>query len=86
MIIHHRTCYESKKSLMPIDSLCTFSFCFVCLKHIYSQKDNIRNQRENVIMMIANAQSRLGIPTESDPVSDIFLLTLNLMTSLPFLS
>lgn len=33
------------------------------------QKDNIRNQRENVVLMIANAQSRLGIPAETDPVS-----------------
>jgi len=33
------------------------------------QKDNIRNQRENVILMIANKQSGLGIPAETDPVS-----------------
>lgn len=86
MIISHRTCYESEKSLMPIDILCTFFFCLVFLKHICLQKDNIRNQRENVIMIIANAQSRLGIPTESDPVSDIYVLTLNLIMSLPLLS
>lgn len=33
------------------------------------QKDNVRNQRENVVLTIANAQSRLGIPAEADPVS-----------------
>lgn len=33
------------------------------------QKDNVRNQRENVVLMIANKQSRLGIPAETDPVS-----------------
>ncbi|KAK2968255.1 hypothetical protein RJ640_030305 [Escallonia rubra] len=32
------------------------------------QKDNIRNQRENVILSIANAQSRFGIPVEADPL------------------
>ncbi|KAL8123352.1 hypothetical protein AgCh_011353 [Apium graveolens] len=47
------------------------------------QQDNIRNQRENVIMIIANAQSRLGIPTESDPkidekaVTEVFLKVLD---------
>lgn len=35
----------------------------------YVQKDNIRNQRENVILIVANAQSGLGIPVEADPVS-----------------
>lgn len=34
------------------------------------QKDNIRNQRENVVLALANAQSRLGIPMEADPVSN----------------
>jgi hypothetical protein len=33
------------------------------------QKDNVKNQRENVVLTIANAQSRLGIPVEADPVS-----------------
>ncbi|KAF9605021.1 hypothetical protein IFM89_013187 [Coptis chinensis] len=34
------------------------------------QKDNIRNQRENVVLCVANAQSRLGIPVESEPKID----------------
>lgn len=34
------------------------------------QRDNIRNQRENVILTIANAQSRLGFPDERDPKID----------------
>lgn len=35
----------------------------------YLQKDNIRNQRENVVLTVANAQCRLGIPVEANPVS-----------------
>ncbi|XP_059441555.1 callose synthase 10 [Corylus avellana] len=34
------------------------------------QRDNIRNQRENVVLTIANAQTRLGIPVEADPKID----------------
>ncbi|XP_058086685.1 callose synthase 10 isoform X2 [Magnolia sinica] len=34
------------------------------------QKDNIRNQRENVVLSIANAQSRLGIPVEAEPIDE----------------
>lgn len=32
------------------------------------QNGNIRNQRENVVLQLANAQSRLGIPVEANPV------------------
>ncbi|PON45648.1 Glycosyl transferase [Parasponia andersonii] len=47
------------------------------------QKDNIRNQRENVVLAIANAQSRLGIPVEADPkidekaINEVFLKVLD---------
>ncbi|KAK1433883.1 hypothetical protein QVD17_10801 [Tagetes erecta] len=47
------------------------------------QKDNIRNQRENVVLAVANAQSRLGIPVESDPkideraITEVFLKVLD---------
>nr|XP_007137962.1 hypothetical protein PHAVU_009G169400g [Phaseolus vulgaris]ESW09956.1 hypothetical protein PHAVU_009G169400g [Phaseolus vulgaris] len=47
------------------------------------QKDNIRNQRENVILMIANKQSGLGIPAETDPkldektINEVFLKVLD---------
>nr|XP_043615272.1 callose synthase 10 isoform X2 [Erigeron canadensis] len=47
------------------------------------QKDNIRNQRENVVLSLANAQSRLGIPVEADPkideraVTEVFLKVLD---------
>nr|DAD30693.1 TPA_asm: hypothetical protein HUJ06_009544 [Nelumbo nucifera] len=34
------------------------------------QKDNIRNQRENVVLCIANEQSYLGIPIEAQPKID----------------
>ncbi|XP_072977021.1 callose synthase 10 isoform X1 [Typha angustifolia] len=34
------------------------------------QKDNIRNQRENVVLTIANAQARLGIPVGVEPKID----------------
>ncbi|KAK7824056.1 callose synthase 9 [Quercus suber] len=34
---------------------------------VFPEKDNVRNQRENVVLTIANAQTRLGIPVEADP-------------------
>ncbi|XP_024969515.1 callose synthase 10 isoform X4 [Cynara cardunculus var. scolymus] len=39
------------------------------------QKDNIKNQRENVVLTLANAQSRLGIPVEADPKIDEIAIT-----------
>lgn len=36
----------------------------------FVQKDNIRNQRENVILALANAQARLGLSSEREPVSN----------------
>lgn len=50
-----------------------FWFCFsvsLLAYHETLQKDNVRNQRENVVLTVANAQSRLGVPGEADPVSD----------------
>ncbi|KAK6123689.1 hypothetical protein DH2020_042571 [Rehmannia glutinosa] len=48
---------------------------FDLLEYVFGfQKDNIRNQREHVVLTLANAQSRLGIPVEADPVSDTFSL------------
>ncbi|QCE14943.1 callose synthase [Vigna unguiculata] len=47
------------------------------------QKDNVRNQRENVILMIANKQSGLGIPAATDPkidektINEVFLKVLD---------
>ncbi|KAI3499518.1 hypothetical protein L1887_35319 [Cichorium endivia] len=47
------------------------------------QRDNIRNQRENVVLTLANAQSRLGIPIETDPkldekaITEVFLKVLD---------
>lgn len=38
---------------------------------LHVQKDNIRNQRENVVLALANAQSRLGIPVGANPVSNV---------------
>ncbi|XP_075514445.1 callose synthase 10-like isoform X2 [Primulina tabacum] len=40
-----------------------FRFCLF-------QKDNVRNQREHVVLALANAQSRLDIPVETDPKLD----------------
>ncbi|KAM3740911.1 hypothetical protein ACB098_08G135300 [Castanea mollissima] len=34
------------------------------------QKDNVSNQREHIIHLLANEQSRLGIPEESEPILD----------------
>lgn len=33
------------------------------------QKDNVSNQREHIVLLLANEQSRLGIPEEPEPVS-----------------
>ncbi|KAH7865146.1 hypothetical protein Vadar_002820 [Vaccinium darrowii] len=47
------------------------------------QKDNVRNQRENVVLTVANAQSRLGVPGEADPkidekaITEVFLKVLD---------
>ncbi|KAK1286687.1 Callose synthase 10 [Acorus calamus] len=44
---------------------------FDLLQYVFGfQKDNIRNQRENVVLALANAQSRLGIPMEGEPKID----------------
>ncbi|PSR89496.1 Callose synthase [Actinidia chinensis var. chinensis] len=41
---------------------------FDLLEYVFGfQKDNVRNQRENVVLTIANAQSRLGINAEANP-------------------
>ncbi|KAJ7956112.1 Callose synthase-like protein [Quillaja saponaria] len=57
---------------------------FDLLEYVFGfQKDNIRNQRENVVLMIANEQSRLGIPVEADPkidekaINEVFLKVLD---------
>ncbi|XP_040989322.1 callose synthase 10 [Juglans microcarpa x Juglans regia] len=57
---------------------------FDLLEYVFGfQEDNVRNQRENVVLMIANAQSRLGIPVEVDPkvdekaINDVFLKVLD---------
>ncbi|XXG39232.1 hypothetical protein AAC387_Pa01g0246 [Persea americana] len=34
------------------------------------QKDNVANQREHIVHLLANEQSRLGIPEESEPQMD----------------
>ncbi|KAH0461335.1 hypothetical protein IEQ34_008910 [Dendrobium chrysotoxum] len=47
------------------------------------QRDNVRNQRENVVLTIANAQSRLGLPTDVEPkidekaINEVFLKVLD---------
>ncbi|XP_009791092.1 callose synthase 10 isoform X2 [Nicotiana tabacum] len=49
---------------------------FDLLEYVFGfQKDNISNQRENVILIVANAQSRLGIPVEPDPKIDEKVIT-----------
>ncbi|XP_024025005.1 callose synthase 10 isoform X1 [Morus notabilis] len=57
---------------------------FDLLEYVFGfQKDNIRNQREHVVLAIANAQSRLGIPVEADPkidekaINEVFLKVLD---------
>lgn len=57
---------------------------FDLLEYVFGfQKDNIRNQRENVVLTVANAQCRLGIPVEANPkidekaVTEVFLKVLD---------
>lgn len=57
---------------------------FDLLEYVFGfQKDNVRNQRENVVLTIANAQSRLGIPVQADPkidekaINEVFLKALD---------
>ncbi|MCL7026736.1 hypothetical protein MKW94_027145 [Papaver nudicaule] len=57
---------------------------FDLLEYVFGfQKDNIKNQRENVILSVANAQTRLGLPVEADPkidekaVTEVFLKVLD---------
>ncbi|KAL7139529.1 hypothetical protein ABFS83_09G058200 [Erythranthe nasuta] len=57
---------------------------FDLLEYVFGfQKDNIRNQREHVVLALANAQSRLGIPIDADPklderaVREVFLKSLD---------
>ncbi|CAN1777271.1 Callose synthase 10 [Linum perenne] len=57
---------------------------FDLLEYVFGfQNGNVRNQRENVVLMIANAQSRLGIPAHTDPkidekaINEVFLKVLD---------
>lgn len=57
---------------------------FDLLEYVFGfQKDNVRNQRENVVLTIANAQSRLKVPGPNDPkideeaINDAFLKVLD---------
>lgn len=38
------------------------------------QKDNVSNQREHIVLLLANEQSRLGTPEEPEPVSHDFVV------------
>ncbi|KAI3994681.1 hypothetical protein MKX01_002297, partial [Papaver californicum] len=41
---------------------------FDLLEYVFGfQKDNIKNQRENVILSVANAQTRFRLPVETEP-------------------
>ena len=55
----------------------------LCIKHLIClglfQDDNIRNQRENVVLTLANAQSRLGLLDGTEPVSSLFTATNHLV-------
>ncbi|KAJ6688289.1 CALLOSE SYNTHASE 9 [Salix koriyanagi] len=57
---------------------------FDLLEYVFGfQNDNVRNQRENIILSIANAQSRLGLPIQEDPkidekaINEVFLKVLD---------
>jgi hypothetical protein len=53
----------------PNDTFLFFLWSITSSLLPHLQNDNVRNQRENVVLAIANAQSRLGIPIQADPVS-----------------
>jgi len=38
------------------------------------QKDNVANQHEHIVHLLANEQSRLRIPDEAEPVSFLFFI------------
>ncbi|XP_038724507.1 callose synthase 9 [Tripterygium wilfordii] len=41
------------------------------LQYVFGfQKDNVSNQREHVVHLLANEQSRLGVPGETEPILD----------------
>lgn len=44
-----------------------FKLSFSCYDFVL-QKDNVSNQREHVVHLLANEQSRLRIPEEPEPV------------------
>ncbi|CAD6204740.1 unnamed protein product [Miscanthus lutarioriparius] len=49
---------------------------FDLLQYVFGfQEDNIRNQRENVVLMLANAQSWLSLPIGSEPKIDEMAVT-----------
>nr|QKN22530.1 callose synthase 10 [Urtica dioica subsp. dioica] len=57
---------------------------FDLLEYVFGfQRDNIRNQREHVVLTVANAQSRFGIHVQSDPkidekaINEVFLKVLD---------
>ncbi|XP_044487374.1 callose synthase 10 [Mangifera indica] len=57
---------------------------FDLLEYVFGfQKDNTRNQRENLVLSVANAQARLGIPVDPDPkidekaINEVFLKVLD---------
>lgn len=54
------TCFR-----MSLMSLIFVRFMFFVL----CQKDNVSNQREHIVHLLANEQSRLRIPEETEPVS-----------------
>ena len=48
---------------------CYKLFLHLMLKVYVYQKDNVSNQREQIIHLLANEQSRLHTPEESEPVN-----------------
>ncbi|GER25525.1 3 glucan synthase [Striga asiatica] len=78
-LCHFRSisCFMDKREVFEWKLASSLSVCNIV------QKDNIRNQREHVVLTLANAQSRLGIPVEADPklderaVREVFLKVLD---------
>ncbi|MCI10880.1 glucan synthase 10-like [Trifolium medium] len=44
-------------------------FCSILLD--FRSKDNVANQREHIVHLLANEQSRLGVPDKTEPDSGV---------------
>lgn len=88
-IFGFQVCISEKRLssfILHMEAFFSFSlvFHFLIYNFLWPQKDSVSNQREHIVLLLANEQSRLNIPEETEPVStkvisvsyDYFLKTL----------